>query len=103
MLALIGHETLLQRTKHFLTQGVSAIINRIIINHGLMNNFQNCLFERSRLIYSGCRTQVITEENLSHVRRFGRRHFKSKKREPLKNKINDILNTYYQQLTHWFY
>jgi hypothetical protein len=47
------------------------------------------LIEASRLNYSGYRTQV-NKVNLSDVRRETSRHFRNKKREYLKDKINEI-------------
>jgi hypothetical protein len=47
------------------------------------------LIEGSRLNYSGCRT-VVNEDNLSNVRQEASRHFRNKKREYLKDKINEL-------------
>jgi ABC-type cobalamin transport system ATPase subunit len=46
------------RTSKFWQKGVSVIVKRNIINHGLIRNVQNWLNEGSRLNYSGYRTQV---------------------------------------------
>jgi hypothetical protein len=46
------------RTSKFRPKRVQDIVNRSIVNRGLIWNIQNCLIEGSRLNYSGCRTQV---------------------------------------------
>jgi hypothetical protein len=50
-----------------------------------MRNVQNWLIEGSRLNYS-----VGNEDNLSNVRREANRHFRNKKREYMKDKINEL-------------
>jgi hypothetical protein len=55
---LMGHGTLLERIYKFLPKSVSVTAKQSVIKHGLMRNVQNWLIERSRLNYSGCRTQV---------------------------------------------
>jgi hypothetical protein len=45
----IGHGTLLHRTSIFQTWRVLAVVNRSIINHGLMRYVKNLLTEGSRL------------------------------------------------------
>jgi hypothetical protein len=56
-----------------------------------MRNVQNWLIEGSRLNYSGCRTpSEASEYNLINVRWEASRHFRNKKREYLKDKINKL-------------
>jgi hypothetical protein len=54
-----------------------------------MRNVQNWLIEGSRLNYSGCRTQV-KPMTMGDVRREASRYFRNKKREYLKDKINEL-------------
>jgi hypothetical protein len=75
----------------FLPESVSVILKQSVINHSLMTNFQNWLIEGSRLSYSGCKDpSVANENNVSNVRREGSRHFRQKKREYLKDNMNEL-------------
>jgi hypothetical protein len=63
-------------------------VKRSIINHGLMRNIQNWLFQGSRLQWLQDPSEV-NDGNLSNVRWEASRHFRNKKREYLKDKINE--------------
>jgi hypothetical protein len=56
-----------------------------------MRNVQNQLIEGSRLNYRGLQDpSVVNEDNLSNVRQEASRHFRNKKMEYLKDKINEL-------------
>jgi hypothetical protein len=56
-----------------------------------MRNVYNCLVEGSRLNYSGCRTQVVAnEDNLSDVGREASRYFRNKKIHYLEVIFNEL-------------
>jgi hypothetical protein len=56
-----------------------------------LRNAQNCLIKGSRLNYSGCRPPCeVKEDNLSNVPQKATRHSMKKKREYLKDKINEL-------------
>jgi hypothetical protein len=49
----MGHETLLERILKLRSKEVLVFVNRSIMNHSLIKNFQYLLVEGSRLNYSG--------------------------------------------------
>jgi hypothetical protein len=62
------------------------------------------LIEGSRLNYSGCRTQAKSvKKSFSNVRRKSGRHFRNKKRECLKDKINDFASNSNNKYTRDLY
>jgi hypothetical protein len=70
---LIGHGTLLERIQKFLPKSVS-----VIVKHRMKEAKLQWLQDPS----------VVNEDNLSNVRREASTHFRSKKMEYLKDKIN---------------
>jgi hypothetical protein len=65
-------------------------VNRGIRNHGLKRNVRNRLIEGSRLNICLQEPNEVNEDNSSNVRREASKHFWNKKRQYLKDKINEL-------------
>jgi hypothetical protein len=74
-----------------LAQESLVIVNQSVINRGLMRNVQNWLIKGSRLKLQWFQDpSEVNEDNLNDVRWEASRHFRNKKREYLKDKINKL-------------
>lgn len=64
-------------------------MNRNSITHGLMMKYRICRLKESKLYYNGYRIQDKNTDNLHNIKCDTKQHFRTKKREYLKAKINE--------------
>jgi hypothetical protein len=85
-----GHWTMLERRSKFWPKGVWVIVNQSIVNCGLVRNVQMVDRRKQAKLQWLQDPNEVNEDYLSDVRRQAIGHFRNKKREYLKDKINEL-------------